>query len=321
MSADVDAIRSGARRAVGRAISLAERGDPSARALLAELAPQTGAARRIGITGPPGVGKSTLLSALLVHLRALGMRVAVVSVDPSSPFTHGAVLGDRIRLTEHFLDPGVFIRSMASRGHIGGCAEAVSDTVLILDAAGFDVIFVETVGAGQNEVEVASLTDTVILALMPGSGDSIQAIKAGVMEIPDVITITKADRPGSELLKTELEFALKLGPSPEWPPPIVPTVALGGEGIAELWDALEAHREFLAVEDRLHHRRRAGLARQLALLALDRLAHRLEAATPPDVVSSLAEDVLDHRVALWEAVDSLVDATLARADDTDARPR
>ncbi|MBI2684207.1 MAG: methylmalonyl Co-A mutase-associated GTPase MeaB [Actinobacteria bacterium] len=320
MSADAAAIRSGARRAVGRAISLAERRAPGARALLAELAPLTGAARRIGLTGPPGVGKSTLLAALVTHLRALGTRVAVVSVDPSSPFTRGAILGDRIRLTEHFLDAGVFIRSMASRGHVGGCAEAVSDAVLILDAAGFDVIFVETVGAGQNEVEVASLADTVVLSLMPGSGDSIQAIKAGVMEIPDVIAITKADRPGAQLLKGELESAFRLGPTPEWAVPIVPTVALSGTGIGELWSALEAHRAFLAVGDRLRARRRAGLARQLAVLALDRLAHRLEVAATRDVVSAVAEDVLEHRVPLWEAVDSLVAATFAGARDVAVGP-
>ena len=189
-------VGAGERRAIGRAISMVERLGPEGRELAAALHPRTGRAWRVGVTGAPGVGKSTLISALIRHLRGAGRRVAVVSVDPTSPFTRGAVLGDRIRLTDHFLDPGVFIRSMASRGHLGGLAEATADAVLVLDAAGFDVVLVETVGSGQNEVEVQTLTETVVLALMPGSGDGVQAIKAGLMEIPDVIGGDQGRPPG-----------------------------------------------------------------------------------------------------------------------------
>ena len=200
-------VRAGERRAVARAITLVEGRGAEGRQIVRELHPQTGRALRIGITGSPGVGKSTLIAALVALLRELDLTVAVVSVDPTSPFTKGAVLGDRIRLVDHFLDSGVFIRSMASRGHLGGLSEATAGAVLVLDAAGFDVVLVETVGSGQNEVEVQALTETVALVLMPGSGDSIQAIKAGLMEIPDVLVINKADRPGADLLRAELEAA------------------------------------------------------------------------------------------------------------------
>ncbi len=221
-------VRAGDRRAIGRAISLAERLGPEGRELVAALHPDTGRAWRVGVTGAPGAGKSTLISGLAGLLRRAGRSVAVVSVNPTSPFTRGAVLGDRIRLADHFLDPGVFIRSMASRGHQGGLAEATADAVLVLDAAGFDVVLVETVGSGQNEVEVQSLTETVVLALMPGSGDGVQAIKAGLMEIPDVLAVSKADRPGADVLVSELANALTLVPAGPWEPPIVRVAALAG---------------------------------------------------------------------------------------------
>ena len=211
---------------MGRAISLVERLGPEGRAVAAALHPETGRAWRVGVTGAPGVGKSTLIAALVRLLRGRGKRVAVVSVDPTSPFTRGAVLGDRIRLTDHFLDPGVFIRSMASRGHQGGLAEATADAVLVLDAAGYDVVLIETVGSGQNEVEVRTLADTVVLALMPGSGDGVQAIKAGLMEIPDVLAVTKADREGAKAMVSELRNALSLVPAGPWEPPIVRVRAL-----------------------------------------------------------------------------------------------
>src|SRR2546425_9482108 len=191
----VAAVRSGDRRGLARAITLVENADPLAYELVRELYPETGHAYAVGVTGPPGVGKSSLISALVRHVRGHGTTVGVVSVDPSSPFTEGALLGDRIRLSDHFLDPDVFIRSMGTRGHLGGLAEATLQALLLLDAAGKDLLFLETVGAGQSEVEVISVADTVVLVLMPGSSDSIQALKAGIMEIPDVIAINKLDHP------------------------------------------------------------------------------------------------------------------------------
>jgi LAO/AO transport system kinase len=299
-------VRGGERRAIGRAISLAERLGPEGRELVAALHPDTGRAWRVGVTGPPGAGKSTLISALAGLLRRAGRSVAVVSVDPTSPFTRGAVLGDRIRLADHFLDPGVFIRSMASRGHQGGLAEATADAVLVLDAAGFEVVLVETVGSGQNEVEVQSLTETVMLALMPGSGDGVQAIKAGLMEIPDVLAVTKADRPGADVLVSELSNALTLVPAGPWEPPIVRVAALDGTGLDELWGAVERHRAFLGEEDRLAARRREGLARQLRALAADRLARRVDAAADAAFMDALIDEVLARRVDPPGAVDELL---------------
>ena len=299
-------VRGGERRAIGRAISVAERLGPEGRELVAALHPDTGRAWRVGVTGPPGAGKSTLISGLAGLLRRAGRSVAVVSVDPTSPFTRGAVLGDRIRLADHFLDPGVFIRSMASRGHHGGLAEATADAVLVLDAAGFDVVLVETVGSGQNEVEVQSLTETVVLALMPGSGDGVQAIKAGLMEIPDVLAVTKADRPGADVLVSELSNALTLVPGGPWEPPIVRVAALDGTGLDELWEAVERHRAFLGERDRLAARRREGLARQLRALAADRLARRVDAAADPAFMDALIDEVLARRVDPAEAVDRIL---------------
>jgi LAO/AO transport system kinase len=300
-------VRAGERRAVGRAISLAERLGPEGRELVAALHPDTGRAWRVGVTGPPGAGKSTLISGLAGRLRRAGKAVAVVSVDPTSPFTRGAVLGDRIRLADHFLDPGVFIRSMASRGHQGGLAEATADAVLVLDAAGFDVVLVETVGSGQNEVEVQALAETVVLALMPGSGDGVQAIKAGLMEIPDVLAVTKADRPGADALVTDLATALTLVPAGPWEPPIVRVSALVGEGLDELWAEVERHRGFLAEEGRLAARRRDGAARQVRALAADRLARRVEAAADPEFMDELVDDVLGRRIDPSGAVDRVLE--------------
>jgi LAO/AO transport system kinase len=300
-------VRAGERRAIGRAISLAERLGPEGRELTAALHPDTGRAWRVGVTGSPGVGKSTLISALAGHVRAAGRSVAVVSVDPTSPFTRGAVLGDRIRLSEHFLDPGVFIRSMASRGHQGGLAEATADAVLVLDAAGFEVVLVETVGSGQNEVEVQTLTETVVLALMPGSGDGVQAIKAGLMEIPDILAVTKADRPGVDVLVRDLRSALSLAPAGPWRPPIVRVSAPDGMGIRELWDEVERHRGFLADDGRLAARRRDGLIRQLRALAADRLARRVDAAADAEFLDRVIDDVLERRLDPSGAVDSVLE--------------
>jgi LAO/AO transport system kinase len=308
---DLDAllagVRAGERRPVARAISLVERLGPDGRALVAALFPDTGRALRVGVTGSPGVGKSSLIGALARHLREDGRRVAVVSVDPTSPFTRGAVLGDRIRLTEHFLDRGVFIRSMASRGHLGGLAEATADAVLVLDAAGFDVILVETVGAGQSEVEVQSLTETVLLVLMPGGGDAVQALKAGLMEIPDLLVINKADRPGVDLLRADLEATLSLAPPGPWRPPILAVRSLDGGGVPELWAGVLRHREHLAAAGRLEARRRDGLARQIRSLAADRLARRVEEAASADVLGGLVDEVLARRLDPPSAVDRLLE--------------
>jgi LAO/AO transport system kinase len=279
---------------------------PQRRDLIAALHPSTGRALRVGITGGPGVGKSTLIAALLTHLRAGGRRGGVVSVDPTSPFTGGAVLGDRIRLAQHFLDPGVFIRSMGSRGHLGGLASATADATAVLDAAGYDVVLVETVGAGQNEVEVRDLTETVVLALMPGAGDAIQAIKAGVMEIPDVLAICKADHPGVDALRHELRGTLSLGPRGPWSPPIVTVVAPDGVGVAELWSAVEAHRAFLDADGRLEERRREGAGRRLRAAAADRLRHALELPAGQEALGALAERVTARELDPDSALDELL---------------
>lgn len=306
-------VRAREPRALGRAISTMERLDDSARALVAALHPDAGNAVRVGLTGPPGVGKSTLASALVRHLRAEGTRVGVVSVDPTSPFTRGAVLGDRIRLAEHFLDPGVFIRSMASRGHAGGLAEATADATLVLDAAGFEVVLVETVGVGQGEVEVQSLAETVVLTLMPGSGDAVQGIKAGVMEIPDLIAITKADLPGASGMRSDLRAVLPHPPEGGWAPPVVTVHAreeLGAGSVAGLWDEVMRHRAHLAEGGRLQERRREGLERQLRGLALERLGRRIDAATGG---GEGLDDVIDEVLTRRLDPASAVDAVLARA--------
>ena len=228
-------VRSGDRRALARAISLVENGDPLSYALVRELYPETGSAFVVGVTGPPGVGKSSLISTLVRHIRTEERSVGVISVDPSSPFTHGALLGDRIRLADHFLDPGVFIRSMGTRGHLGGLSEATLQAALLLDAAGKELVLLETVGAGQSEVEVIGIADTVLLVLMPGSGDSVQALKAGIMEIPDVIAINKMDHPAAKTMLNEVRSILALDRDRAWRPPIVLTEALRGENVPELW--------------------------------------------------------------------------------------
>src|ERR671928_1828451 len=232
----------GDKRALARAISLVENDDPEGWALVREVYPKTGKSAIIGFTGPPGVGKSTLIGRLVEEARGREREVAVLSIDPSSPFTKGALLGDRIRLSDHFLDPGVFIRSMSTRGHLGGMSEATLQAMLVLDASGKDVLLLETVGVGQSEVDIVSIADTVVLVLMPGSGDSIQALKAGVMEIPDLIVINKSDHPAARTMRTEIRSVLSLDRDREWRVPIVETEALQGKGIEELWQAVLDHR-------------------------------------------------------------------------------
>jgi LAO/AO transport system kinase len=284
----------GDKRALARAITLVENDDPAGWELVREVYPKTGRAAVIGFTGPPGAGKSTLLAALTKLRRAREQTIAVLSIDPSSPFTKGALLGDRIRLTEHFLDPGVFIRSMASRGALGGMSEAALQAALLMDASGRDVVLLETVGVGQAEVDVIDHADTVVLVLMPGSGDSIQALKAGVMEIPDVIVINKADHPLTDTMVREIKGVLALGPRGGWEVPIVRTEAVRDEGIEELSDKLEEHRAYIETEGTLSQRRRRNLMNEVLGLAASRMRRELEASVQQD---SEVQELLDRVVS------------------------
>jgi LAO/AO transport system kinase len=275
-------VRAGDKRALARAITLVENSDALAYDLVRDVYPETGRAYAVGVTGPPGVGKSSLISALVGQVREAGKTVGVISVDPSSPFSHGALLGDRIRLADHFLDPEVFIRSMGTRGHLGGLAEATLQALLVLDAAGKELVFLETVGAGQSEVEVIGIADTVLLVLMPGSGDSIQALKAGIMEIPDVIAINKMDHPAAKTMLNEVRSILSLDKERAWRPPIVLTDATRGENVPELWEKIEAHRAFLDSEGLLEQRRRENLAGEVFAVASARAKAHLERAVADD---------------------------------------
>jgi LAO/AO transport system kinase len=275
-------VRDGDRRALARAITLVENRDALAYDVVADLYPQTGNAYAVGLTGPPGVGKSTLISALLRLVRAEQKEVGVISVDPSSPFSQGALLGDRIRLSDHFLDPGVFIRSMGTRGHLGGLAEATLQALLILDAAGKELVFLETVGTGQSEVEVIGIADTVLLVLMPGSGDSVQALKAGIMEIPDVIAINKMDHPAAKTMLNEVRSILGLAHGGDWQPPIVLTDATTGENVPELWAKLGEHRAYLEQSGQLEERRRRNLAGEVFSVASARAKQHIEHAVADD---------------------------------------
>jgi LAO/AO transport system kinase len=275
-------VLSGDRRALARAISLVENRDPAGDALVAELFPSTGKARVTGITGPPGVGKSTLIGSMTKLLREAGRTVGVLSVDPSSPFTRGAVLGDRIRLSDHFLDEGVFIRSMASRGALGGLAEAALQAALLMDAAGKDDVLLETVGVGQGEIDVVDHADTIVLALMPGSGDSIQALKAGVMEIPDIIVVNKADHPQADTMMREVRAVLGLGPQRSWRVPVVRTEASNGVGIEKLIETIDEHRTHIEEEGTLAERRARNLRAEVLGIASARMRRKLETRTDKD---------------------------------------
>jgi LAO/AO transport system kinase len=303
-------VRAGEKRALARAITLVENSDPLAYELVRDVYPETGRAYAIGVTGPPGVGKSTLISELIRHVRAAEATVGVISVDPSSPFSHGALLGDRIRLSDHFLDPDVFIRSMGTRGHLGGLAEATLQALLVLDAAGKELVFLETVGAGQGEVAVIGIADTVVLVLMPGSGDSIQALKAGIMEIPDVIAINKLDHPAAKTMLNEVRSVLSLDKERAWRPPIVMTEATRGENVPKLWEKIEAHRAFLEGEGLLEQRRRENLAGEVFAVASARAKAHLERAVAGDpelrrLLDEVQSRELDPLTAVREIMDKV----------------
>jgi LAO/AO transport system kinase len=290
-------LLAGDKRALARAISLVENDEPEGWALVREVYPRTGKAAVAGFTGPPGVGKSTLIARLIELARAKEREVAVLSIDPSSPFTQGALLGDRIRLADHFLDQGVFIRSMASRGSLGGLSEATLQAALLMDASGKDDVFLETVGVGQAEVDIIDHADTVVLVLMPGSGDSIQALKAGVMEIPDVIVVNKSDHPLTDTMVREIRGVLSLGPQQGWRVPIVKTEASRSEGIEELAEKISEHRTHIESEGTLAERRRRNLMNEVLALATARLRRQVEASAREDpAVQELLDEVVARRL-------------------------
>lgn len=291
----VERIRGGDRRALARALTLVENGSGELREIMAGLAPYTGRSRVVGLTGPPGVGKSTTTNAVARAARVRGLTVAVLAVDPSSPFTGGALLGDRVRMQEHATDPGVFIRSMANRGHLGGLSWATPHALRVLDAAGFDMILVETMGVGQAEVDIAGQADTTVVLYAPGMGDSVQAAKAGVLEIADVLVVNKADRDGARATLRELRqmVAMKDRGDREWKPPIVMTVASEGEGIDELWDRMEQHLAHLEADGGLLARRRARARDEVRAIVLDTLRSRMGGTGDAGDLDALAREVAE----------------------------
>ncbi|HYN92467.1 MAG TPA: methylmalonyl Co-A mutase-associated GTPase MeaB [Pilimelia sp.] len=298
-------------RAVARLVSLVEAGDPLLPEVAAALAPYAGHAQVVGLTGSPGVGKSTTSDQLVRALRAAGRRVGVLAVDPASPFTGGAILGDRVRMQDHATDPGVFIRSMSSRGHLGGLAAATPQAVRVLEGAGCDVVLVETVGVGQAEVDVARLADTTVVLVAPGMGDAIQAVKAGILEIADVFVLNKADRDGADATHRDLRGMLALGEraAGDWRPPVVRAVAVRGEGVAETLAAIEEHRGWLAATGTLERRRTARAAAEVEAIALGTLRAKigdLRAGTAlPDLAARVAAGHLDPYAAAGELLASL----------------
>jgi len=287
---------------------MVEREDSAAEAILAELYASTGKARIIGITGSPGAGKSTLVAALAKHYRKQQRRIGIVAVDPTSPFSGGAILGDRIRMAELYTDRGVFIRSMATRGFMGGLAKATNDVVDLLDAAGFDIVLVETVGVGQDEVDIIRMVQTNVVVLVPGMGDDIQAIKAGLMEIGDIFAVNKADRPGTDKTVTEVTMMMSLVEEHgDWIPPIVKTVASRGEGIAELESALDKHAQYLAASGELERRNRERVRIRIETLLKEKFMGRLiGGALPASDYEKILDDVLRKRNNPHDAAESVL---------------
>lgn len=306
----VKAAREGQPRAVARLITLVENADPSLREVMEALTPYTGKARIIGITGSPGVGKSTSTSGIVGAYRARGARVGVLAVDPSSPFSGGALLGDRIRLVDHALDPEVYTRSMASRGHLGGLSWATPQALRVLDAAGCDVVIIETVGVGQSEVEIAGLADTTIVLLAPGMGDGVQAAKAGILEIGDVFVVNKADREGADITVRDIRGMISLGDHSEpgsWRPPVVKTVAERGEGIDEVMESLDKHLSWMEGNGTLRDRRTRRAADEIEAIALRTLRSRIGDTRSGVGLEELAGQVVDSKIDPYAAADQLVE--------------
>ena len=300
----VDGVLSADRRAVARAISAVEDGAPELAELSAGIYPRTGRAATIGLTGAPGVGKSTLAAELVRIARAQDLRAAVLAIDPTSPYTGGALLGDRVRMQEHAVDPGVFIRSMATRGHLGGMALAAPEAVRILDAAGYEVILVETVGVGQAEVDVAAATDTAVVVMAPGLGDAVQLAKAGILEAADVFAVNKSDRDGAPEVAKELKQMLHLGPGRDWNPPVLLASAAKAEGVEEVWSAVREHREQAERSGALAAKRRARLLQEAESLAAERFRVRASDVMKGD--EALAEDLVERRLDPYGAAEELL---------------
>jgi LAO/AO transport system kinase len=303
----VAAALQGDRGSLARLISLVERGGPQARAVGRLTYPKGGRAYSVGITGAPGSGKSTLTDGLIGEVRSQGGQVGVLAVDPSSPFSGGAILGDRVRMQDHAVDPGVFIRSMATRGHMGGLALAVPEAIRVLDAAGMPVVLVETVGVGQVEIEVAGATDTTVVVVNPGWGDSVQANKAGLLEIADILVINKADRPGARETHRDLTLMLELSSFGDWRPPIVETVASTGQGVTELWQELGRHRTFQEERGVLDHRRARRLEDELRTIVTRRLEQRADSLATSASFDDVRSAMLERRLDPYEAADEILD--------------
>jgi LAO/AO transport system kinase len=300
--------RDGDHRSVARLISMVENAAPQLREVMAALAPHSGHAAIVGLTGSPGVGKSTTTAALVAAYRAQDKRVAVLAIDPSSPFSGGALLGDRIRMQDHATDDGVYLRSMGTRGHLGGLSWATPQALRVLDAAGCDIVLVETVGVGQAEVEIASLADTTVVLLAPGMGDAIQAAKAGILEVADLYVVNKADRDGAEVTTRDLRQMMSLGEKrgpQDWTPPILKTVASRGEGVDEVVEAIENHRRWLAASGTLDARRRVRAADEIEALALTNLRSRMNRVRDGALLDELAGRVVAGTVDPYAAADEL----------------
>ena len=304
----MDSAVSGDRRAVGRLLSLVERGRGEGR-LVGRLsfAPGSDPEQVVGITGAPGAGKSTLTDGIIAEVRAGGDRVGVIAIDPSSPYSGGAILGDRIRMQRHVLDEGVFIRSMATRGHLGGLALAVPEAVRLLVAVGMPLVLVETVGVGQVEVEIAGAADTTVVVVNPGWGDSVQAAKAGLLEVADVFVVNKADRPGAAEARRDLESMLDMNPSMgEWRPPVVATTAATGAGVEELWDAVSRHREFLSETGELRVRRERRVLEELSRVIASQLEQEVREVREGSLYGEVTQQLLERRIDPYEAAGRLL---------------
>jgi LAO/AO transport system kinase len=299
-------VLKGERRAIARAISMVEDGSEGLPELIGGLYPKTGNAYTVGLTGSPGVGKSSLAAGLVKAARARDRTVAVLAIDPTSPFTGGALLGDRLRMQSHATDPGVFIRSMATRGHLGGLALAAPEAVMVLDASGVDLVIIETVGVGQAEVEVATAADTTLVVVAPGWGDAIQASKAGILEVADVFVVNKADREGAGEAVRDLEAMLHIGPKLDWKPPVVKTAATSDQGIDDVWDAIEGHRKHLESTGEFERRRRDRVLREVEDMVSARLRAEVASMFEQGSLEEVAADLVSRRIDPYRATDMLM---------------